>query len=420
MDTLLDDPMPVPAVAPLDVNAVRADFPILRQTVYGQPLVYLDNGATAQKPQVVIDRIATYYAQENSNVHRGVHFLSQQATEAYEAVRSKVRAWIHAPEDRQVVFTRGTTEAINLVAQSYARPRLKPGDEVLISTMEHHSNIVPWQLVCEATGARLRVIPISDAGEIRYEAYEQLLSERTRLVALVHVSNTLGTINPLGRMIRDAHALGIPVLVDGAQALPHLRIDVQALDADFYCFSSHKMFGPTGIGILYGREALLESMPPWQGGGDMIETVSFERTTYNGLPHKFEAGTPNIADTVGFGAALDYLGGLDFAAVHQHEQDLLHYATERLRDLGGVQVIGTAVHKASVLSFVVEGVHPYDAGTILDRLGIAVRTGHHCTQPLMQRFGIPGTVRASFAFYNTRHEVDRLVAGVERVKQLFA
>jgi cysteine desulfurase/selenocysteine lyase len=420
MDTLLDDPMPVPAVAPLDVDAVRADFPILRQTVYGQPLVYLDNGATAQKPQVVIDRIATYYAQENSNVHRGVHFLSQQATEAYEAVRSKVRAWIHAPEDRQVVFTRGTTEAINLVAQSYARPRLKPGDEVLISTMEHHSNIVPWQLVCEATGARLRVIPISDAGEIRYEAYEQLLSERTRLVALVHVSNTLGTINPLGRMIRDAHALGIPVLVDGAQALPHLRIDVQALDADFYCFSSHKMFGPTGIGILYGREALLESMPPWQGGGDMIETVSFERTTYNGLPHKFEAGTPNIADTVGFGAALDYLGGLDFAAVHQHEQDLLHYATERLRDLGGVQVIGTAVHKASVLSFVVESVHPYDAGTILDRLGIAVRTGHHCTQPLMQRFGIPGTVRASFAFYNTRHEVDRLVAGVERVKQLFA
>jgi cysteine desulfurase/selenocysteine lyase len=420
MDTLLDDPMPVPAVAPLDVDAVRADFPILHQTVYGQPLVYLDNGATAQKPQVVIDRIATYYAQENSNVHRGVHFLSQQATEAYEAVRSKVRAWIHAPEDRQVVFTRGTTEAINLVAQSYARPRLKPGDEVLISTMEHHSNIVPWQLVCEATGARLRVIPISDAGEIRYEAYEQLLSERTRLVALVHVSNTLGTINPLGRMIRDAHALGIPVLVDGAQALPHLRIDVQALDADFYCFSSHKMFGPTGIGILYGREALLESMPPWQGGGDMIETVSFERTTYNGLPHKFEAGTPNIADTVGFGAALDYLGGLDFAAVHQHEQGLLHYATERLRDLGGVQVIGMAVHKASVLSFVVEGVHPYDAGTILDRLGIAVRTGHHCTQPLMQRFGIPGTVRASFAFYNTRHEVDRLVAGVERVKQLFA
>lgn len=420
MDTLLDDPMPMPVVAPFDVDAIRADFPILRQTVYGQPLVYLDNGATAQKPQVVIDRIAAYYAQENSNVHRGVHFLSQQATEAYEAVRSKVRAWVHAPEDRQVVFTRGTTEAINLVAQSYARPRLKPGDEVLLSTMEHHSNIVPWQLVCEATGARLRVIPISDAGDIRYEAYEQLLSERTRLVALAHVSNTLGTINPLARMIRDAHALDIPVLVDGAQALPHLRPDMQALDADFYCFSSHKMFGPTGIGILYGREALLEAMPPWQGGGDMIEAVSFERTTYNSLPHKFEAGTPNIADTVGFGAALDYLGRLDFAAVHQHEQDLLHYATERLLALGGVRLIGTAAHKASVLSFVVEGVHPYDAGTILDRLGIAVRTGHHCTQPLMQRFGLPGTVRASFAFYNTRHEVDRLVAGVERVKQLFS
>ena len=402
-----------------DVYRVREQFPALRQEVYGLPLVYLDNAATSQKPASVIERIRTYYEAENSNVHRGVHFLSQKATDAYEDARIRIAAFIGAGSIRQTIFTRGTTEAINLVASTFGRQRVGRRDQVLITEMEHHSNIVPWQMLCEAVGAELKVVPVTDAGEIIYEEFERLLGGRVKLLAFPHVSNTLGTINPIKRMIADAHALGIPVLVDGAQAVPHMRVDVRDLDCDFYCFSSHKMFGPTGMGVLYAKEEHLESMPPYQGGGDMIETVSFEKTTYNDLPHRFEAGTPNIAGGIGFGEAVDFMERTGRAAIAAHERDILEYATERMLEIDGVRLYGTAREKASVLSFLVDDVHPYDAGTILDRLGIAVRTGHHCTQPLMRRFGIPGTVRASFALYNTREDVDALVEGVRKVKKMF-
>ncbi len=403
-----------------DVEKVRKDFPALSRTIYdGQPLAYLDNAATSQKPRAVIERLQRYYAEENSNVHRGVHYLSQQATDRYEAARALTARFLGAAHDHEVIFTRGTTEAINLVAATFGREHLGAGDEVVISAMGHHSNIVPWQLLCEQAGAELKIAPITDAGEIILDAYEALLTEQTQLVALPHVSNTLGTINPIERMIGAAHARGIPVLIDGAQAAPHLKVDVQALDVDFYCFSSHKTFGPTGTGVLYGKEAFLEAMPPYQGGGDMIEDVTFERTTYAELPHKFEAGTPHIAGGIGLGEALAYLDRLDRSAARRHEDALLAYGTERLRQIEGLRLVGTAAHKTSVLSFILDDIHPYDTGTILDRLGVAVRTGHHCTQPLMERFGLPGTVRASLAFYNTRDEIDRLVEGLHRVKEMF-
>ena len=407
------------AVRSFDAAAIRAQFPALNQTVHGHPLVYLDNAATSQKPQSVIDRLVHYYSIENSNVHRGVHFLSQQATDAYESARTLVARFINAGSPQQIIYTRGTTESINLVAATFGRMNVGPGDQVLISEMEHHSNIVPWQMLCQEKGADLKVIPINDAGEVEYEEYTALLSERVKLIAVPHVSNALGTINPVKRMIRDAHALGIPVLLDGAQAVPHMQVDVQDLDCDFYCFSSHKMFGPTGIGILYGKAGLLEAMPPYQGGGDMIDTVTFERSTYNEIPHKFEAGTPNIAGGVGLGAAIEFLDRIDRAAAAEHEADILTYATLLLEEMGGVRFIGTAAEKTGVISFLLGDVHPYDAGTILDRLGVAVRTGHHCTQPLMNRFGVPGTVRASFALYNTRDDVDSLLEGLRKVQKIF-
>jgi cysteine desulfurase/selenocysteine lyase len=404
----------------LDLEAIRADFPALHQEVNGNPLVYLDNAATSQKPQAVIRRLQQYYERENSNVHRGVHFLSQQATDAYEGARERVRQFIHAAHAREIVFTRGTTEGINLVAASYGRRHVSAGDEVIISTMEHHSNIVPWQLLCEEKGATLRVIPMSESGELEYDAFRSLLNERTRIVAVCHVSNSLGTINPIQRMIADAHRHGIPVVIDGAQAAPHLSIDVQALDADFYAFSSHKMFGPTGIGVLYGKEHLLDAMPPYQGGGDMIERVTFEKTTYNKLPHKFEAGTPNIAGVIALGATIAYLEETGMDAIAHYEHALLAYATDRLSSIEGLRLIGTAREKAGVLSFLVDGIHPYDAGAILDRLGIAVRTGHHCTEPLMDYLGIPGTTRASLAFYNNVDDIEALVSGLHKVKQFFS
>jgi len=397
----------------------RKDFPILRQKVHGKLLVYLDNAATSQKPQVVIDAISSYYETMNSNVHRGVHHLSELATAAYEGAREKARRFINAASTREIIFTRGTTEAINLVAQSYARPRLNPGDEIILSEMEHHSNIVPWQLVAEQTGAKLKVIPINDAGELVPGTYEKLFGPRTRLVALGHVSNALGTINPVKQMIAYAHGRNVPVLLDGAQAVPHMPVDVQDLDADFYAFSGHKMFGPTGIGILYGKEKLLAAMPPWQGGGDMIRVVRFEETLYNELPHKFEAGTPDIAGAIGLGAAIDYLHQVGLPAIESYEHELLAYATERVRTVPGLRVIGTAREKASVLSFVMEGVHPHDIGTVLDQEGIAIRAGHHCAQPLMDRFGVDATARASFAFYNTRTEVDALVDALLKTRELF-
>ena len=407
------------AATAYDIEKIRADFPALHQTIYdGQPLVYLDNAASAQKPQRVIDRLTAYYSWEHSNVHRGVHHLSQNATEAYEGARTQIARFINAPNPYQIIYTRGATEAINLVAASYGRSHVGEGDEVVISTMEHHSNIVPWQMLCQEKGATLRVIPVNDRGELIMEAYERLLSDRTKLVAFVHVSNSLGTVNPVHRMIEAAHQRNIPVLIDGAQAVQHMEVDVHALDCDFYCFSGHKMFGPTGIGILYGKEDLLEAMPPYQGGGDMIETVTFERTTYNALPHKFEAGTPHIAGAIGLAEAVAYLQDLGLDAIARYERDLLAYAHERLQEIDDLRLIGTAAEKASVVSFLIGAIHPYDAGTILDRLGIAVRTGHHCTMPLMQRFGLPGTVRASFALYNTREEVDKLVEGLHKVKKL--
>lgn len=402
-----------------DVQKIRADFPILREVVHGRPLVYLDNANTTQKPQQVLDALDHYYRHDNANIHRATHLLSERATRAYEGTRTKVQRLINAAHSREVVFTRGCTDSINLVAQSWARTNLKPGDEILISWMEHHSNIVPWQLVCQQTGATLKVVPITDAGELDLDAFRVLLSERTKLLAVIHVSNALGTINPVADMVAAARVVGAVTLVDGAQAVPHLPVDVQALGCDFYAFSGHKMYGPTGTGILYGRQALLEAMPPYQGGGDMIASVTFEKTDYNVLPYKFEAGTPNIAGFVGLGAAVDYLTALDWAAALEHEDTLLAYATERVRAVPGVHIIGDARQKTSVLSFVLDGVHPHDVGTILDIEGIAVRTGQHCAQPVMDRYGIPATVRASVGIYNTRAEIDALVDGLQKVREVF-
>ncbi len=402
-----------------DVARIRADFPILAQRVHGKPLVYFDNGATSQKPRLVIDALDRYYAAENSNIHRGVHSLSETATAAYEAAREKVREFINAGSDKEIIFVRGTTEAINLVAQSYGRSFFRSGDEIIISAMEHHSNIVPWQMVCEQVGARLRVIPINHDGEIVVEEYGRLLNERTKLVAVTHVSNALGSIAPVKEIIEVAHRRGVPVLLDGAQAVPHLKIDVQDLGCDFYAFSGHKMFGPTGIGVLYGRSDLLEKMPPYQGGGDMISLVTFEKTHYNVLPYKFEAGTPHIAGVIGLGAAIDYLQGLDWGQVVVHEHELLNYATQALGSIPALKIIGTAKHKAGVLSFVLDHVHAHDVGTVLDQEGVAVRAGHHCAMPVMQRFGVPATTRASFAFYNTLEEIDVLVNAIQRVLKVF-
>ncbi|MFI5401763.1 MAG: SufS family cysteine desulfurase [Planctomycetota bacterium] len=401
----------------LDVERIRKDFPILEGRVWCKPLVYLDNAATSQKPRAVLEALDRFYREHNSNVHRGVHWLSAAATKDYEGARDKVRAWIHAADRGEIVFTRGTTEAINLVARSFARPRLGRGDEILVTGMEHHSNIVPWQLVCEETGAKLRVVPIDDRGDLLFD--EKLLTPRTRLFAFVHVSNALGTVNPAKDLVRAARARGIPTLVDGAQAMPHMRVDVRDLGCDFYAFSGHKLFGPTGIGVLYGRKALLEEMPPYQGGGEMIKRVTFEKTTWNDLPYKFEAGTPDIAGAIGLGAALDYLGTLDAEAIHAHESELLDRATQALSGVRGLRIIGTAREKASLVTFAMEGVHPHDIGQILDQEGVAVRTGHHCAQPVMDRFGVAATTRASFAFYNTLAEVDALVAALAKVRELF-
>jgi len=406
--------------AGFDAARLSKDFPALNQLVHGKPLVYLDNAATSQKPRSVIDAITRFYQEDCSNIHRGVHLLSERATRAYEEARLAVQQFIHAASSAEVIFVRGTTEAINLVAQSYGRTHVQAGDAVLISAMEHHSNIVPWQMLCEEKGAKLHVIPMNDRGELLLDEYEKLLTPETKLVAVAHVSNALGTVNPVRRIIRMAHDHGIPVLVDGAQAVPHLQVDVQDLDCDFYAFSGHKMYGPTGIGILYGKQRLLEAMPPYQGGGDMISSVTFEKTIYNSLPHKFEAGTPDISGAIGLGAAIECLSriGLDNVAAHEH--DLLVYATEQITRLPGVRVIGTAKEKAAVLSFVLDGIHPHDVGTILDQEGIAVRTGHHCAQPVMQFFGIPATTRASFALYNTEAEADALMRGITKVQEMFA
>jgi cysteine desulfurase/selenocysteine lyase len=403
-----------------DVERVRRDFPILAQRVNGRPLAYLDNSASSQHPEAVIDSIGRYYRESHANVHRGVHTLSQRATEAYEGAREKVRRFINARSVREIIFVRGTTEAINLVAQSYGRANFKRGDEIVLTWLEHHANIVPWQMLANELGVILRVVPIDERGMVDADAFERFLGPRTRLVALAHVSNALGTVLPVERLIAAARARGIPSLIDGAQAIPHLKIDVQALDCDFYAFSGHKMFAPTGIGVLYGREALLEAMPPWQGGGDMILTVSFTHTTYNALPYKFEAGTPSIADAVGLGAAIDYLGRLDWKSVSAYEEELLEYATRRVSAIPGIRLIGTADRKVSVLSFVMDGVHAHDLGTILDADGIAVRTGHHCAMPVMEYFKVPATARASFAFYNTFEEADRLAAALARAREVFA
>ncbi len=405
--------------ASFDVERIRNDFPILKQQVHGKPLVYLDNAATSQKPQVVIDTVTQYYLAQNSNVHRGVHFLSEQATQAFEGARAKVARFLNASNAREVIFVRGATEGINLVAQSYGRTFIKAGDEILISAMEHHSNIVPWQMLCEQIGARLRVIPFNYDGELLLDEYEKLLNERTKFVAVVHVSNALGTINPIKQIIEMAHRRGIPVLVDGAQAVPHMRVDVQDLDCDFYAFSGHKLFGPTGIGVLYGKADLLEAMPPYQGGGDMISAVTFEKTHYNTLPYKFEAGTPDIAGVIGLGAAIDYLSEIGLDAITAYEHELLAYATDALSTIKGVRIIGTAREKAGVLSFVLDGIHAHDIGTILDHEGIAIRAGHHCAMPVMQRFGVPATARASLAFYNTKEEVDALIRAIHKVIEVF-
>jgi cysteine desulfurase / selenocysteine lyase len=404
----------------LDVETVRADFPILETRVHGHRLVYLDNAATSQKPKVVIGALVRYYEQANANIHRGVHYLSQLATEEYEAGRRTVQKFINAGDANEIVFTRGTTEGINLVAQTWGRRNVSAGDEVLVTAMEHHSDIVPWQMLCEGTGAKLKVAPINDRGELILDELAQRIGPKTKIVALAHVSNALGTINPVKKIVALAHEKGAVVVVDGAQAVPHLTVDVQDLGCDFYAFSAHKMYGPTGIGAVYGKAALLEAMPPYQGGGDMIASVTFEKTTYNKVPHKFEAGTPDMAGVAGLKAAIEYMQGLGIAKIAAHEHDLLEYATERVSALDGVKLIGTAAEKASVLSFTVEDVHPHDIGTILDQEGIAVRTGHHCAQPVMERYGIPATVRASFAAYNTRSEVDALVRGLRKVREVFA
>jgi cysteine desulfurase / selenocysteine lyase len=403
-----------------DVERVRADFPILRQQVRGRPLVYLDNAATSQKPRVVIESIGRYYELDNANIHRGVHYLSERATEDYERARSTAQRFVNAAQASEIVFVRGATEAINLVAQTYGRAQVRAGDEVLITALEHHSNIVPWQILCEEKGAQLRVAPINDRGELLLDEFEALLTPKTRIAALAHVSNALGTINPLGRMIEMAHRADVRVVVDGAQAAPHLPIDVQALGCDFYAFSGHKVYGPTGIGVLYGKAALLDAMPPYQGGGDMISSVTFEKTIYNRLPYKFEAGTPNISGAVGLGTALEYVNEIGIERIAAHEHELLTHATASFASLADVRLIGTAREKAGVISFTMSGVHPHDIGTILDREGIAVRTGHHCAQPLMHRFGIDATARASFAMYNTKQEVDALVEGLEKVRGVFA
>ncbi|MBO20665.1 MAG: cysteine desulfurase CsdA [Chloroflexi bacterium] len=403
-----------------DVNKVRQDFPLLNQQVNGNPLVYLDNGATSQKPQSVIDAIVSYYTTTNSNVHRGVHTMSQQATDHYEGARTKIRRFINAGEDHEIIFTRNTTESINLVAHSYARQNVRPGDDIIVSNMEHHSNIVPWQMVCEEKGANLKVVPIDDNGELLMDEYEKLLSPRTKLVSITHVSNALGTILPAAEIVRLAHAQGAPVLLDGAQAVPHMPVDMQALDCDFYAFSGHKLFGPTGIGVLYGKTKYLEAMPPFLGGGEMIKSVTFEKTIYNDLPYKFEGGTPDIAGAIGLGAAVDYVTNLGFDQITAHEEELLRYGTEALNAIDGVQLVGTAPHKAGILSFVMDKAHPHDIGTILDEQGIAIRTGHHCAQPVMQRFQIPATARASLAFYNTKEDIDALVKGIDRVIEVFS
>ncbi|MDA2937200.1 cysteine desulfurase [Acidobacteria bacterium AH-259-A15] len=403
----------------LEVEKIREDFPIFKEKIYGKPLVYLDNAATTQKPQSVIDATIHFYSRDNSNIHRGVHLLSQRATEAYEHARVKVQRFLNAAESREIIFVRSVTEAINLVAQTYGRKHVEAGDEVILSAMEHHSNIVPWQILCEEKRAALRVIPINDDGELLLEEYEKLLSSRTRLVAVVHLSNALGTINPVKEIIEMAHQWKVPVLVDGAQAAAHLEVDVQDLDCDFYAFSGHKLYGPTGVGILYGKADLLDSLPPYQGGGDMIRSVTFEKTIYNVLPYKFEAGTPNVAGGIGLGAAIDYVNEIGLRNIAAHENELLSYATEQLCGIPRLRLIGTAHQKASVLSFVIEGVHAHDVGTILDQQGIAVRTGHHCAQPVMARFQVPATARASVAFYNTRDEIDALVKGIHKVIEVF-
>jgi cysteine desulfurase/selenocysteine lyase len=403
----------------LDVARIREDFPILKQRIHGQPLVYLDNAATTQKPEAVIDAVSRYYRTDNANVHRGLHQLSERATEAYEGARRKVQRFINAADTREIVFVRGSTEGINLVAESYGRANFRTGDEIVITAMEHHSNIVPWQILCEEKGARLRVAPINDDGELLVEEYERLLTAKTKLVAAAHVSNALGTVNPIRKLIELAHRRDIPVLVDGAQAAPHMKIDVRGLDADFYVFSSHKVFGPTGMGVLYGKARLLEAMPPYQGGGDMILAVTFEKTTYNALPYKFEAGTPHIAGAIGLGAAIDYVEGLGIDAITAYEKELLAYATARVSEIEGVKIIGTAKEKAGVISFIMDGAHAHDVGTILDQEGVAIRTGHHCAMPIMERFGVPATARASLAFYNTKEEIDALAAAMHKVREVF-
>ena len=403
-----------------DAERVRADFPVLQQVVNGKPLVYLDNGATSQKPQAVIDELVRYYTTENANVHRGVHTLSQNATEDYEGSRAKVKRLLNAADDHEIIYTRGTTDSINTVAQSFGKQRLGPGDEVIVSNMEHHSNIVPWQMLREEKGVVLRVVPIDESGELLMDEYEAMLSSRTKLVSITHVSNALGTIVPVEQIIAMAHAKGVPVMLDGAQAVPHMAVDVQELDCDFYVFSGHKIFGPTGIGVLYGKAEFLEAMPPVQGGGDMIKSVTFEKTIYNDLPYKFEAGTPNIAGAIGLGAAIDYVQSVGYDSFAAYEDELLDYGTRALESIGGLRIIGTSPHKAGILSFVIENIHPHDIGTILDAEGVAVRTGHHCAQPVMQRFQIPATARASLAMYNTKEDIDALVRAIDRVIEVFS
>ncbi|MCY4600107.1 MAG: cysteine desulfurase [Acidobacteria bacterium] len=416
----MSSPAEAQAPAPaLDVERIRDDFPILSRMVREHRLVYLDSAATTQKPRAVLDALARYYAHGNANIHRGVYVLSEEATAAYDAARVKVQRFLNAAASREIVFTRNSTEGINLVAQSFGRRNIGPGDEIVITHMEHHSNIVPWQLLCEQVGARLRVAPIDDSGTLQLDELERLVGPRTRLVSVVHLSNSLGTINPVRDIIEMAHRRGVPVLIDGSQAVYHMPVDVQALGCDFYVFTGHKLYGPTGIGVLYGREALLEQMPPFLGGGDMIRSVTFEKTTYADLPHKFEAGTPHIAGAVGLGAAVDYLQGVGFDALAPHEADLLEYGTAALSEVKGLRLIGTAANKASILAFVMKGAHPHDVGTIVDTEGVAIRTGHHCTQPIMERYGVPATARASVAMYNTRGEIDALVRALQRVREMF-
>ena len=419
MKAAQDTQKPDSCLGLLDVESIRKDFPLLARKVHGKPLVYFDNGATSQKPQAVIDALNRYYKEENSNIHRGVHYLSELATSLYEEARKKLRRFVNARRLEEIIFVRGTTEAINLVAQSYGRKFLGAGDEIIVSAMEHHSNIVPWQMLCEQVGARLRVIPINHDGELVLDEFRRLLNQRTKFVSITHVSNALGTVVPVKEVIKLAHAIGVPVLLDGAQAVPHLPVDVQEIDCDFYAFSGHKMFGPTGVGVLYGRAELLDKMPPYQGGGDMISLVTFEKTHYNVLPYKFEAGTPHIAGGIGLGAAVDYLAGLNWDQVAAHERDLLEYATQAITKIDGLRIIGTAKEKAGVISFVLDHVHAHDVGTILDQEGVAVRAGHHCAMPVMQRFGVPATTRASFAFYNDRAEIDVLVGALHRVLKVF-